>query len=443
MLFGLFAIRQKDIILVVDGNRQEVNSRAVTVKGLLEDLDVPFSSFDSVQPAANSLLSDGLTVEVAHTSEITILDGDARIQITSASTIPRDWLETASISAGASDRFIVDDQEVVLTAKIPYAPEHQLLIHHPVTITLITDGEQQKFTSNALTVGEALEKADVNVLAEDRLSPAAETDIKADITINLLISRPLTITVGDKTIQARAAADSIGEALAIVGLPLQGLDYSQPNEFEPLPADGKIQVVRVSEVIDVVTETIPFEYRFEASAELDIDTQQVLQYGRSGQAAIRTRIRYEDDIEVSKTVEDRQILNEPVAQVEGYGTRITIQTLDSPDGPVEYYRALQFYATSYYPKMDSPPWYGAVACGGKWEPGFVAVDLDYVPCGTRLYVPGYGFAVAMDTSYVTGAWIDLGYPDDAYVIWSQYVTVYFLTPIPATVPYIIPPDSLH
>ena len=202
-------------------------------------------------------------------------------------------------------------------------------------------------------------------------------------------------------------------------------------------------MVRVSEVIDVVTETIPFEYRFEASAELDIDTQQVLQYGRSGQAAIRTRIRYEDDIEVSKTVEDRQILNEPVAQVEGYGTRITIQTLDSPDGPVEYYRALQFYATSYYPKMDSPPWYGAVACGGKWEPGFVAVDLDYVPCGTRLYVPGYGFAVAMDTSYVTGAWIDLGYPDDAYVIWSQYVTVYFLTPIPATVPYIIPPDSLH
>jgi uncharacterized protein YabE (DUF348 family)/3D (Asp-Asp-Asp) domain-containing protein len=443
MLFGLFAIRQKDIILIVDGNRQEVSSRAVTVKGLLADLDVPFSSSDTVQPAGGSLIANGLIVEVAHTTEIIILDGAARLQVTSTSTIPRDWLETAGITAGISDRFIVDDQEVELTAKVSYAPEHQLLIHHPVTITLITDGDQQTFTSNAFTVGEALDKAGVNVLPEDRLSPTADTSIKTDLTITLLTSSQLTITVGEKTIQTRASADTIGEALAKVSLSLQGLDYSLPDEFEPLPSDGMIQVVRVSETIEVVNETIPFEYRFEASAEMDIDTQQMLQYGRVGQAASRTRTRIEDGVEVSQTVEAWQVVVEPVAQVEGYGTRITIQTLDSPDGPVEYYRALQFYATSYYPKMDSPPWYGAVACGGKWEAGFVAVDLDYVPCGTRLYVPGYGFGVAMDTSYVTGAWIDLGYPDDAYVIWSQYVTVYFLTPIPSTVPYIIPPDSLH
>ena len=443
VMFGLFAMQQKDIILIVDGSRHEVTSRAVTVKGLLADLDVPFSPSDIVKPASGSLLVNGLIVEVAHTTEITILDGDARFQVTSTSTIPRDWLETAGIIAGTSDRFIVDDQEVELTTKIPYDPEHQILIHHPVSITLLTDGVQRTFTSNALTVGEALEKAGVNILPEDRLSPTADTSIKTNLTITLLTSSQLTITVGEKTIQARASADTIGEALAKVGLSLQGLDYSQPNEFEPLPADGMIQVVRVSETIEVENETIPFEYSVEVSTEMDLDTHQVVQYGRVGQAAIRTRIRIEDGVEVSKTVEARQVVVEPLTQVKTYGTRITIKVLDTPDGPVEYYRAKEFYATSYYPGFGQAPWYGHVSCGGTWEPGFVAVDRDLIPCGTRMYVPGYGFAVAMDNGNFAGAWIDLGYPDDAYEIWHQYVTVYFLTPIPDTIPYIIPPGYFY
>ncbi|MFH2040773.1 MAG: 3D domain-containing protein, partial [Chloroflexota bacterium] len=165
--------------------------------------------------------------------------------------------------------------------------------------------------------------------------------------------------------------------------------------------------------------------------------------GQSGLSASRTRIRYEDGKETERIIETKQVLVEPVAQIEGFGTRITVQTMDSPHGTVEYYRALDFYATSYHPKMTSPPWYGAVACGGKWQPGYVAVDLNYIPCGTRLYVPGYGFAVAMDTAYISGAWIDLGYPDDAYVGWHRHVTVYFLTPIPATVSWVIPPGSLY
>jgi resuscitation-promoting factor RpfB len=443
VLAGLFAIRQKDIVLIVDGTSQDVSSRATTVKGLLTGLGVPFSPSDSVQPDPGRLISNGMQVEVAHTATITILDDDSSLEVTSTSTNPAEWLESAGIKTGTSDRFIVDGQEVKLTASIPYDPQHELLIHHPVAVTLLKDGKKQTFISNALTVGEALQKAGVTVLPEDRLAPRADTGIQADLTITLLTSRQLTITVAGKTIKARASADTVGDALAKVGLSLQGLDYSQPGEFQPLPADGKIRVVRVRETIDVETEVIPYESRFEANPDLDIDTQKILQFGHSGQAATRTRIRYEDGVEVSQIVEAKQVILEPVAQVEGYGTRITVQTLDTPDGTVEYYRALEFYATSYYPKMDSPPWYGAVACGGKWQPGFVAVDLDYVPCGTRLYIPGYGLAVAMDTSYVTGAWIDLGYPDDGYVIWSQYVTVYFLTPIPASVPYIIPPDSLH
>jgi 3D (Asp-Asp-Asp) domain-containing protein len=56
-------------------------------------------------------------------------------------------------------------------------------------------------------------------------------------------------------------------------------------------------------------------------------------------------------------------------------------------------------------------------------------------------VPGYGFAYACDTGGgVKGRWIDLGYEDDNYQPWHQYVTVYFRTPVPSpdSIAWIIP-----
>jgi uncharacterized protein YabE (DUF348 family) len=384
-----------------------------------------------------------MKIQVDHASLIRIQDGEREIPVTSAAAAPQAWLELAGIRLGGSDRVFLDGEEWDPSQPVPYAAEHSLVIHRPLEITLILDGVPIPFTSTALTVREALAEADVNLLPTDRLDPPADTPLTLATTITLLSSRELSVQVGAETLKVRASADTVGAALAQVGLSLQGLDTSQPAADEPLPADGKIRVIRVSEVITLETETIPFDTIYEAQADVSIDTHKITQFGQSGLSASRTRIRYEDGQETDRIVESKQVLVEPVPQVEGFGTKITVQTMDTPDGPVEYYRALDFYATSYYPRMTSPPWYGAVACGGKWQPGYVAVDLNYIPCGTRLYVPGYGFAVAMDTAYISGAWIDLGYPDDAYVGWHRHVTVYFLTPIPASVSWVIPPGSLY
>jgi hypothetical protein len=34
-------------------------------------------------------------------------------------------------------------------------------------------------------------------------------------------------------------------------------------------------------------------------------------------------------------------------------------------------------------------------------------------------------------------WIDLAYSDDDWVAWHGYVTVYFLTPVPANILYVL------
>lgn len=51
---------------------------------------------------------------------------------------------------------------------------------------------------------------------------------------------------------------------------------------------------------------------------------------------------------------------------------------------------------------------GRTASGGRACRGVVAVDPRHIPLGTRLYIPGYGFAVARDTGRaIKGHRIDL------------------------------------
>jgi 3D (Asp-Asp-Asp) domain-containing protein len=64
--------------------------------------------------------------------------------------------------------------------------------------------------------------------------------------------------------------------------------------------------------------------------------------------------------------------------------------------------------------------------------GIVAVDTSVIPLRSRVYVPGYGVAIAGDTGGgVRGKWIDLGFEDHDYESWHRWVDVYVLDPPPA------------
>jgi hypothetical protein len=59
--------------------------------------------------------------------------------------------------------------------------------------------------------------------------------------------------------------------------------------------------------------------------------------------------------------------------------------------------------------------------------------------GQPLYIPGYGFASVEDVcgGCVGRPWIDLGFSDHDFEPWHAGVTVYFLTPVPANVIYVL------
>jgi 3D (Asp-Asp-Asp) domain-containing protein len=92
-------------------------------------------------------------------------------------------------------------------------------------------------------------------------------------------------------------------------------------------------------------------------------------------------------------------------------------------------------ATAYDPgpvstgKRPGDQGYGVTASGRRAGYGVVAVDPRVIPLGTRLFIPGYGYAVAGDTgSAIKGNRIDLGFATYAEAVrfGRQTVTVYIL-----------------
>ena len=238
------------------------------------------------------------------------------------------------------------------------------------------------------------------------------------------------------THQVRTVANTVGEALAQAGFALQGLDYSIPAENAPIPKDGNIRVVKVIEDVIIDQTDTPFTKQYQAVEDLEIDRQEIVQAGVPGINARRIRVRYEDGQEISRQVEEEWVARLPQPQITGYGTKITPLTIDTPDGTITYWRAIQMYAVSYHPGETGG---NVTASGMTVQKGVAAVDTRYIPFFTRLYIPGYGEAVAADTGGgVVGRIIDLAYPDSEYIPWHQNVTVYFLWPPPENIVWIIP-----
>jgi 3D (Asp-Asp-Asp) domain-containing protein len=203
--------------------------------------------------------------------------------------------------------------------------------------------------------------------------------------------------------------------------------------------------VRVTEDFFIEQESIPFETQILPNANMEIDTQQLVQDGESGVLQKRIRIRYEDGQEVARVIEGQTIARAPRPKIINYGTQIVIRTIQTEQGPREYWRHFRALATSYSAATAgtprSAPNYGRTALGLQMRKGIVAVDPDIIPYRSEIFVPNYGVGYAGDTGgAIIGKHIDLGYDDHNLIIWYRWVEVYLLTPAPPAdqIEYILP-----
>lgn len=382
-------------------------------------------------------------------STISILDGDEIHFINSSNRIPLSLLTEANVIPQPFDRVLFNGTLLPLDQPLPDTPFIQLQLRRAVPLTINSSQGQQVINTAALTVGQALKEAGFQWTAGDLIDPPANTSITTPLTINFIPARDLSIFVGDKIIQIRSAATTVGEALAQSGIPLTGLDTSSPQENEAPPLDGQIRVVRVSETVNVALEPIPFSTERIESKDIPLGQEDLIQPGVDGLAMVRTRVRYEDGVEVSRKAESRTVIREPQKRIVAGGSQIVLAPVGG-SVPYEYWTAVQMYATVYSPCASGTGGcsYGT-ASGARAGYGIVAVDYSIYSylAGMKVYIPGYGVATIGDTGggpiietalgVQRTQWIDLGFDEGSMVDMTGWVTVYFLAPAPAEIPYFL------
>lgn len=452
------------VTVTVDGASERIFTHRRTVGALLTDLGVSDGATSGglvrTEPAPNVRLRRNASVRVQTARPVRVLADGRDLSTTAWGATVQEVLDEAGVQVDRYDRVLLDGEPVAIDRTLParsfsdvpttyryglpwsamHSEPLQLRVYRAVPVKLydgaLAGSLPMTIRTTAETVGEALSDADVTIFLGDHVRPSLGSAISTDMEIAIERSTPLSLQADGQMLRTRTQGATVADALAELKMAVSGLDEVTPPLDAPLSDNVAIQIVRVREEIEVEEDVAPFETIFRAEATLPIDTQQVIEPGAEGITRWRYRVRYEDGQQMSRTLEDNWIAQEPSQRIIGYGQQITPKQFTTASGEqITYWRMIRMSATSYSAGTagvaPDHPWYGRTRSGDVMRKGIVAVDPRMIPLRTRVYVPGYGVGDALDTgSAIRSRRIDLGYDDDNLVLWNRWVDVYLLWPPP-------------
>jgi uncharacterized protein YabE (DUF348 family) len=441
LLCGLSLLQP--VMVTIDGEPKTVPAYGITAGTLLKHQGVEVRSGDRLRPPAWLPLIFTRQVNLTTSAKVDIFNGDQLTTITSTERHPANLLEQAGIRLFPGDTLLADGQPVTLDMQLMPAVRH-VLQYRPAVPLHFSDGSLTlDFYSSAATVGAALWEQDIHPEPGDQVDPPMDAVLNGPTSITLQRGRELTVIDAGVANIVHSGATTVGGVLLDAGLSPQGLDYCQPAEDQPLPADGVIRLIRVHEENLLTQSPVPNTIEYQADPNTELDQQSIIDPGSYGLTVKQITVRYENGQEVSRQTEAEWVAEVARPQIIGYGTKVVIRTTQVDGRSIEYWRSVTVYATSYSPcNSGVPECLGKTANGMTVEKGVVGVIRSWYNLmnGQYIYVPGYGSAVIADigAGFAGKDWVDLGYSDSDYVPWHSNVTIYFLTPVPANIPWILP-----
>jgi len=456
LLWGLWSLTGTTVQVTVDGVPETIKTHRRTVGDLLLDVGMTIHVNDRVTPTVTERLHQAMTISIQRAPRVQIWADGRQWETASWGQNAYAVLTEAGIAVDQYDQVQIADQRLGVNALLPtttptqlpqtysrgYAWDNwlyeplQLRLQRAIPLTVRDGGLPFTIRTTAQTVGEALRQAEIIIYLGDLVQPGLGTLVSPGLRVQIQRSKPISLQVDDRILKTRSRAQTVGDALVEVGIGISGLDQVMPALDMPLKDDLAIAITRVHETIEVKEKIAPFETVFQPDPNLPIDTQQETSPGAEGITRERYRVRYENGQEVTRTLEDTWVAQEPAQRIIAFGQLIQPQTITTPEGEqITYWRKVRMLASSYSAGTAgvSPdkPWYGRTYTGDQMRKGVVAVDPRIIPLRSRVFVSGYGYGDALDVgTAIRSRRIDLGYDNDNLQLWNRWVDVYLLWPPP-------------
>ncbi len=315
-----------------------------------------------------------------------------------------------------------------VAAAVPPAPAAA-----PITsVSFEAGGHTDTITTQASSVGDFLTERHVRISPDDFISAPVDAPLVDGMKIEYRPARVIAVYIGNSKRVVHSPATSVRELLA-----QERIAFGPHDEVSPAldRALGERNVVRITRVdmwtVRERTAVVPSE-RMRDDANLAIGKTRTIDPGATGLRETTVRLVRRDDGPAKRIVLASRLIRAPRERIVARGIADYSELANVAErgftSALHFARtALHMIATAYTAGCYGCS--GITATGARAGFGVIAVDPSVIPLGTKLFIPGYGRAVAGDTGgAIHGHRVDLGMNtvSEAMRFGRRAVTVYVL-----------------
>lgn len=290
------------------------------------------------------------------------------------------------------------------------------------SVTLLVDNKPVTVKTTGTRVSAALKAAKIVFRKGDAMCPGLNAPLKNGMTVNIWLSKKVTLTRGGKTYTFWTLGSNVKAALAEKKVYLGPKEKALPaldtalnpygknqirvvvNNAQPAvkaKAVGVVAPPSVTTQVKTIQEYYPIAFKVVTKKDKSLlrGVKKVTTRGVAGQGKRTVQITVQNGKTIKRVVKSTVVVKAPKTQVVSVGTASTV----SRGGVPASFRSSRIMEATGY------TYTGHHTASGK-DParGMVAIDPSVFSMGTRFYVDGYGYAVAEDTGgAIVGDHIDL------------------------------------
>lgn len=362
------------------------------------------------------------------------IDGDEVVVRTHAKTIGEIFTDL-NINI-KDDDFLSHSKDALVKNKLN-------VIWEPAKLVVLKDGEySERVWTTAKTVEEFLGENNITMSEHDQISVSLEEQISENMNLAIERAFPLILKNGNKEEEVWSTSTTVADFLVQQGVTLGNLDRVEPEPDTSLEPNGVISVIRVEKVTDVVEEPIDYAIVTKKDSNMTKGAEKVVQEGEEGLLKKEFEVTKENGKEVARKLVDENKVKDSTDKVVAVGTKVIVaqasrgqsksvprtnssETVEAtPSGGEEMYVS----ATAYTAQCNGCSGVTATGINLNANPNLkvIAVDPNVIPLGSKVWVEGYGHAVAGDTGgAIKGNKIDLFVPskEQAYKFGRKQVKI--------------------